>query len=235
MTAHELTPAPSSRSAHTPLHPPRRAPHGASPAGCCCMRTMLRGKIHRATVTQADLDYVGSISIDETLMEAAGIVEWEQVHVLDITNGARLTTYAITAPAGSGVICINGAAAHLVHPGDLVDHPELRGRPEERLGDAPPAARARRFAQPHRGADRPQSSTAREYVAVSEGAYDEPLCTPSSRSPTSRPCASVARRSRCSPRTTTPPPASRTRRRFRSCSSATRSAWSSSGTSPRCR
>mgnify|MGYP003383537965 CR=1 FL=1 len=84
------------------------------------MRMMLRGKIHRATVTQADVDYIGSIAIDETLMEAAGIIEWEQVDVLDITNGARLTTYAIPAPAGSGMICPNGAAAHLVHPGDLV-------------------------------------------------------------------------------------------------------------------
>jgi aspartate 1-decarboxylase len=84
------------------------------------MRMMLRGKIHRATVTRADLDYVGSISIDSTLMEAAGIVEWEQVHVLDVTNGARLTTYAIEAPPGSGEICVNGAAAHLVHPGDVV-------------------------------------------------------------------------------------------------------------------
>jgi aspartate 1-decarboxylase len=84
------------------------------------MRMMLRGKIHRATVTRADREYVGSISIDRTLLEAAGIVEWEQVHVLDVTNGARLTTYAIEAPAGSGEICINGAAAHLVDPGDLV-------------------------------------------------------------------------------------------------------------------
>lgn len=97
------------------------------------MRTMLRGKIHRATVTQADLDYVGSISIDETLMEAAGIVEWEQVHVLDITNGARLLTYAIIAPAGSGVICINGAAAHLIHPDDLVIILSYEGVPEEHL------------------------------------------------------------------------------------------------------
>src|SRR5262245_10460697 len=97
------------------------------------MRTMLNGKIHRATVTQADLDYVGSFRIDETLMEASGIVEWEQVHVLDITNGARLTTYAITGPAGSGVICINGAAAHLVHPDDLVIILSYVGVPEERL------------------------------------------------------------------------------------------------------
>jgi|SRR5688572_14624619 aspartate 1-decarboxylase len=102
------------------------------------MRMMLRGKIHRATVTQADLHYVGSISIDEALMEAAGIVEWEQVHVLDITNGERLTTYAIPAPAGSGVIGINGAAAHLVHPGDLVIILNYEGVPTERLGEFRP-------------------------------------------------------------------------------------------------
>ena len=84
------------------------------------IRMVLRSKIHRATVTQADLDYVGSISIDEGLMEAAGIVEWEKIAVLDITNGSRLETYAIKAPRGSGEICINGAAAHLVNPGDLV-------------------------------------------------------------------------------------------------------------------
>lgn len=83
-------------------------------------RTMLGGKVHRATVTQADLHYVGSITIDENLMRAADILEGEQVDVVDITNGARLTTYAITGEAGSGVIGINGAAAHLINPGDLV-------------------------------------------------------------------------------------------------------------------
>ena len=83
------------------------------------MRFVMRSKIHRATVTDADVDYVGSISIDSDLMKAAGIEEWEKVHVLDVTNGSRLETYAIEAPAGSGKICINGAAAHLVHPGDL--------------------------------------------------------------------------------------------------------------------
>ena len=84
------------------------------------MRTMMSGKIHRATVTQADMDYVGSITIDEELMEAAGILPYEQVHVLDITNGNRLETYALAGERGSGEICINGAAAHLVHPNDLV-------------------------------------------------------------------------------------------------------------------
>jgi aspartate 1-decarboxylase len=83
-------------------------------------RTLMNGKIHRATVTQADLHYVGSLTIDADLMAAADIVEGERVQVVDITNGARLETYAITGAAGSGVIGVNGAAAHLVHPGDLV-------------------------------------------------------------------------------------------------------------------
>ena len=83
-------------------------------------RTMFKSKIHRATVTQADVNYVGSITIDETLMEAADLLPGEQVAVVDITNGARLETYVIPGPRGSGVIGINGAAAHLVHPGDLV-------------------------------------------------------------------------------------------------------------------
>ena len=84
------------------------------------IRTMLKSKIHRATVTQADLHYVGSISIDESLMEAADLLEGEQVMIADITNGARLETYVIPAPRGSGTIGINGAAAHLVEQGDLV-------------------------------------------------------------------------------------------------------------------
>ncbi len=83
-------------------------------------RILLKSKIHRATVTQADLHYVGSITIDEQLMEAADIVPFEQVHIYDITNGSRLVTYAVPGPGGSGTICINGAAAHLVRPGDLV-------------------------------------------------------------------------------------------------------------------
>lgn len=83
-------------------------------------RTLLAGKIHRATVTQADLHYVGSITIDAELMASADIVEGEQVHVVDITTGARLVTYAIAGAPASGVIGINGAAAHLVSPGNLV-------------------------------------------------------------------------------------------------------------------
>jgi aspartate 1-decarboxylase len=84
------------------------------------LRTMLKSKIHRATVTQADLHYVGSVTIDADLMDAADLLEGEQVTIVDIDNGARLVTYAITGERGSGVIGINGAAAHLVHPGDLV-------------------------------------------------------------------------------------------------------------------
>ena len=84
------------------------------------LRTMLRGKIHRAMVTEANVFYRGSITIDEELMEAADILPFEQVHVLDVNNGARLQTYAIPAPRGSGVICINGAAARLVQKGNVV-------------------------------------------------------------------------------------------------------------------
>jgi len=84
------------------------------------MRFMMKSKIHRATVTQADLDYVGSIGIDRDLMDAADLLEGEKVTIADITNGARLETYVIPAPRGSGIITINGAAAHLVNAGDLV-------------------------------------------------------------------------------------------------------------------
>ena len=83
------------------------------------LRTMMKSKIHRATVTQADLHYVGSVTVDEDLLEAADLLPGELVHVLDITNGARLETYTIAGPRGSGVVGINGAAAWLVHPGDL--------------------------------------------------------------------------------------------------------------------
>ncbi|NYH54720.1 MULTISPECIES: aspartate 1-decarboxylase [Nocardiopsis] len=84
------------------------------------LRTLINGKIHRATVTQADLHYVGSVTIDADLMDAADIVDGEQVHIVDIDNGARLVTYAITGERGTGVIGINGAAARLVSPGDMV-------------------------------------------------------------------------------------------------------------------
>ena len=83
-------------------------------------RTVFKSKLHRATVTQACLDYVGSITIDEDLMDAADIFINEKVQVVDINNGERLETYAIPGPRGSGVICLNGAAARLVQPGDKV-------------------------------------------------------------------------------------------------------------------
>ncbi|MFE2757327.1 aspartate 1-decarboxylase [Actinosynnema sp. NPDC059335] len=83
-------------------------------------RTMLKSKIHRATVTQADLHYVGSVTVDEDLMDAADLLAGEQVAIVNVTNGARLETYVIPGARGTGVIGINGAAAHLVKPGDLV-------------------------------------------------------------------------------------------------------------------
>ena len=82
--------------------------------------TMLKGKIHRATVVQAELDYVGSITVDEELLEQAGIMEYEMVQVVDIDNGNRLETYTIAGERGSGMICLNGAAARCVSVGDKV-------------------------------------------------------------------------------------------------------------------
>jgi aspartate 1-decarboxylase len=83
-------------------------------------RTLLKSKIHRATVTDAQLHYEGSVTIDAQLLERAQIAPFEQVHIYDVHNGNRLITYAIPGPAGSGVVCINGAAARLVYPGDLI-------------------------------------------------------------------------------------------------------------------
>ncbi len=84
------------------------------------LREMMKSKVHRATVTQADLHYVGSCTLDGTLMEAANLLPGEKVDIVDITNGNRLSTYIIEGPRDSGVVGINGAAAHLIHPGDLV-------------------------------------------------------------------------------------------------------------------
>ncbi|GIP53431.1 aspartate 1-decarboxylase [Paenibacillus vini] len=83
-------------------------------------RTMMKSKIHRATVTEANLNYIGSITIDESLMESADLLENEKVQIVNNNNGARLETYVIPGPRGSGVICLNGAAARLVQPGDQV-------------------------------------------------------------------------------------------------------------------
>lgn len=82
--------------------------------------TMLKSKIHRAVVTEANLNYVGSITVDSALMKAAGIYEYEKVQVVDVNNGSRIETYVISGEADSGVICLNGAAARCVQPGDIV-------------------------------------------------------------------------------------------------------------------
>lgn len=82
--------------------------------------TMLKGKIHRATVTQAELNYVGSITVDTELMKAAGILEYQMVQIVDVENGSRFETYTIAGEAGSGIVCLNGAAARMVQPGDHI-------------------------------------------------------------------------------------------------------------------
>jgi aspartate 1-decarboxylase len=84
------------------------------------LREMMKSKVHRATVTQADLHYVGSCTLNATLMDAANLLPGEKVDIVDITNGSRLSTYIIEGPRDSGIVGINGAAAHLIHPGDLV-------------------------------------------------------------------------------------------------------------------
>jgi aspartate 1-decarboxylase len=81
---------------------------------------MLKSKIHRATVTDSNLNYEGSLTVDVNLLHSADILPFEVVHVWNVTRGSRLTTYAMAGEAGSGTVCINGAAAHLVHPGDLI-------------------------------------------------------------------------------------------------------------------
>ena len=100
--------------------------------------TALKGKIHRATVIQAELDYVGSITIDEALMEAAGIIEYERVQVVDINNGNRLETYVISGERDSGMICLNGAAAKLVEKGDKVIIMCYAQMTEQELSENPP-------------------------------------------------------------------------------------------------
>lgn len=99
---------------------------------------MLKSKIHRATVTGADLNYVGSITVDADLLEAADILEYEQVHVLDISNGARFETYTIAGARGSGELTVNGAAARLVAVGDLVIVVSYAGYEEEELSEYEP-------------------------------------------------------------------------------------------------
>lgn len=83
-------------------------------------RVMMKSKIHRATVTETNLDYEGSLTVDENLLDAADILPNEQIHVWDVTNGTRLVTYALAGPRGSGAVCVNGAGAHLINPGDII-------------------------------------------------------------------------------------------------------------------
>lgn len=99
---------------------------------------MLKGKIHRATVKQAALDYVGSITIDEDLMEASGICEYEQVHIVDIDNGSRFVTYVIAGERGSGLICLNGAAARCVQVGDKIIIMAYANMTPEEVKENPP-------------------------------------------------------------------------------------------------
>ncbi len=128
-------------------------------------RTMLRSKIHRATVTGADVDYVGSISIDPVLMAAAGILEHEQVHVVDVDNGSRLVTYAIEG--GPGEICLNGAAAHLVEPGDkviLITYTSVSD--EQMVGYEPNVVHVDSANSPIDEATAKQLAESRRYIAV---------------------------------------------------------------------
>jgi aspartate 1-decarboxylase len=125
-------------------------------------RSMLKSKIHRATVTHADVDYEGSVTLDADLLEAADILPFEEVHIWNVTRGTRLRTYAMVGDPGSGVVCINGAAAHLAKPGDLViiatfaqldDAAAGHYKPRLILVDEKNRIRARRseFAGPKRG------------------------------------------------------------------------------------
>jgi aspartate 1-decarboxylase len=96
---------------------------------------MMKSKIHRATVTETNLDYEGSLTIDEDLLDAADILPNEQIHVWDVTNGARLVTYALLGARGTGTICVNGAGAHLIKPGDVViiaTYAEMRNKDARR-------------------------------------------------------------------------------------------------------
>lgn len=99
---------------------------------------MLKGKIHRATVTQAELDYVGSITVDEELLEASGIYEYEKVQIVDINNGSRFETYTIAGERGSGLICLNGAAARQVQTGDKIIIMAYAVMDEKEIKDNPP-------------------------------------------------------------------------------------------------
>ncbi|WP_138492932.1 aspartate 1-decarboxylase [Paenibacillus pinistramenti] len=125
-------------------------------------RTMMKSKIHRATVTEANLNYVGSITIDEDLMEAADLLENEKVQIVNNNNGARLETYVITGPRGSGVICLNGAAARLVQPGDsviIISYAQMS--PEELKNHRPTVVFVDENNRPSESADKEMHATVR--------------------------------------------------------------------------
>ena len=170
---------------------------------------MFKSKIHRATVTHADLDYEGSVSIDEELMDAAGVLEYEAVHIWNITRGTRLMTYALKAERGSGIVCINGAAAHLNKPGDLVILATFAELEAAEATDPRPQGRAGRSAEPRR-----HGGTTR-WPARPEGCRHDGVslaltCAPSPISPPSSRSVDQAAPSRCASRSTpTPRPRSR--------------------------
>lgn len=125
-------------------------------------RTMMKSKIHRATVTEANLNYIGSITIDEDLMEAADLLENEKVQIVNNNNGARLETYVIPGPRGSGVICLNGAAARLVQPGDnviIISYAQMSA--EELKGHKPTVVFVDEHNRPLEAADHELHSTVR--------------------------------------------------------------------------
>ena len=153
------------------------------------LRTMLKSKIHRATVTQADLHYVGSVTVDEDLLDAADLLPGEQVHIVDVTNGARLETYVIAGERGSGVIGINGAAAHLVHPGDLVILISYGAMDETEAKSYHPARRPRRrraTASSSSAPTRPRRPRACWASGAATSSTAEPCCSRST-SATARP------------------------------------------------
>lgn len=124
----------------TPAHPRATLPDLPRPRQTSTVRQFLRAKIHKATVTDADLAYIGSVTLDPDLMERVGLEQYEKVLIVDNTNGARLETYALTGERGSGEVCINGAAAHLVSRGDEViimafEYADAPGKPRQILVD----------------------------------------------------------------------------------------------------
>src|SRR3989304_200879 len=153
------------------------------------LRTMLKSRIHRATVTGADVNYEGSITLDPHLMDAAGILSYEQVHVLDINNGNRLTTYAIEGDRGSGDVVTKGAAARLVTEGGHRHRPDVYRCPGRERPRPPADARLRRPGQSHRQNRRGYRSVSRQVAAPTAGGTE---WTTESQYQISRPKRSLA-------------------------------------------